>query len=266
MRRFIKGITVAAASAIFVSGMLAASARSARAQQSDQNDAQYEGSVGAPGAAAQPDKATKAPPININGCWSGTLLDVNSAGPGNGYLNFDQVTNKKGQLQKKLKPMKSSSTHNIDILWNDGSCAFGFGAGVATSTGFHEKLNAGGKCKVTVTGNTTDNGNEITGAHDFRRAFRNIYHDLNQQWRLRPHRQRLPRKLIVPHPPQCGPECQNSECQNKDTRERRMMRRSFSAQKNNSPHKRYRRSACGDRANPLRPAERRDSLRSLLSS
>lgn len=168
MRRFIKGITVAAASAIFVSGMVAASARSARAQQSDQNDAQYEGSVGAPGAAAQPDKATKAPPININGCWSGTLLDVNSAGPGNGYLNFDQVTNKKGQLQKKLKPIKSSSTHNIDILWNDGSCAFGFGAGVATSTGFHEKLNAGGKCKVTVTGNTTDNGNEITGAYDFR--------------------------------------------------------------------------------------------------
>jgi hypothetical protein len=163
MRRFVTAIA-AGTIAIFVLGMIVVSARSVRAQETDQSGAQYEGAFGASGAVAQPEKAVKAPPIDVNGCWTGTMLDVD-AGSGNGYLNFDQPTAKNGQPTKALKGIKSTATHNIYVVWSDNSCAYGFGPGTATSTGFHEKLNTGGKCKVTVIGNTS--GNNLVGSYTF---------------------------------------------------------------------------------------------------
>jgi hypothetical protein len=162
MHRLITSTIAAATAAIFIVGMIAVSAQSVRAQQSEEGEAQFEGAQGATGGVAQPDKA--APPIDVNGCWTGTLSDVD-AGSGSGYLNFNQATTKKGQLQKKLKQIKSAATHNIYAVWSDNSCAFGFGPGTATSTGFHENLNAGGKCKVTVVGNIS--GNDLVGSYTF---------------------------------------------------------------------------------------------------
>lgn len=161
MRRFVKGIIAAVTVAVLITGMIAVSTRTARAQQNNDNEAQYAGAHGAVGAAAQPDKTTKAPPIDVNGCWTGTMSDM-EAGSGSGYLNFNQATSKKGPV-KKLKRFKSVSTHNIYVVWSDGSCAFGFGPGTATATGFHEKLNAGGKCRITVIGNIS--GNDLAGSY-----------------------------------------------------------------------------------------------------
>jgi hypothetical protein len=162
MQRVITSTVAAAAIAILISGMIAVSARSASAQQNEDNDAQYQGALGATGAAAQPEIAKV--PIDVNGCWTGSIVDVD-AGAGSGYLNFDQVTTKKGNLKKTLKPIKSKATHNLYVVWGNGSCAYGFGPGSATSTGFHEKISSGGKCKATIIGNLS--GNDLTGSYTF---------------------------------------------------------------------------------------------------
>ncbi|MHB8384261.1 MAG: hypothetical protein ACYDC3_18195 [Candidatus Binataceae bacterium] len=169
MHRFLNGLTAAATAAFLITGMIAMSARSACAQQSDQTDSQYEGSFGANGAVAQPDKP--AAPLDLNGCWSGTIEDVGTPGSGNGYLNFDQPKAKNGNPARALKPIKSTTTHNLYFDWSDGSYAYGFGSGAANSKVFHARINTGKgvKCGVVsaaVTGALS--GNALIGAYNFR--------------------------------------------------------------------------------------------------
>lgn len=117
MRRILRGFAVATTATVLITGLIAGSARLARAQS-----AEKQGDLGGTGVVAEPDAKG---PINVNGCWSGSLDDV-YAGAGDGYIDF-------AQSGKKL--LSPTDAYMVYFLW-DGSYAYGDGQGVATAKTF----------------------------------------------------------------------------------------------------------------------------------
>jgi hypothetical protein len=149
MRTITKGFTLAAAAAVLITGLIAGSARFAQAQS-----AEKQGELGGPGVAAEPD--AKAP-INVNGCWSGTLDDV-YAGSGEGYADF-------AQSGKHLLPPADADM--VYFVWTD-SYAYGDGKGVATAKAFHLAVKFGKGCVEHVSGKLE--GGDLVGVYSFTHA------------------------------------------------------------------------------------------------
>ncbi len=149
MRRTLRGFAVATAATVLITGLIAGSARLARAQS-----AEKQGDLGGPGVAAEPD--AKAP-IDVNGCWSGTLDDV-YAGAGSGDVDFVQSG-------KQLLPPADEDM--MYFIWNDGSYADGDGQGVATAKTFKFTIKYPTEkgCVAHVHGKLE--GNDLVGVYSF---------------------------------------------------------------------------------------------------
>jgi hypothetical protein len=97
-KTFAKLIVTALGTALMFAAIAAFPSRSASAQETASPDSDWTATT--PGAAvAEPDKA--APPMDIAGCWSGSIEDANS-GAGTGALLF---------IQHKKKIAKGSGAH-----------------------------------------------------------------------------------------------------------------------------------------------------------
>ena len=126
----------------------------AYAQDAEESD-QSAGAWGAPDASsASPDAKTKVPPLNIDGCWSGNIVDTGD-GSGTATLQFDQNSNGK----------KLVVGTTFDFKWADSAFARGPMKGSVSSTGFQFKGNAGGGCAVSGSG--TGDATAFTGTFTF---------------------------------------------------------------------------------------------------
>lgn len=149
LRKVIRGLTVAAAAAILITGLVAWSASFASAQQSDQNDSDV---LSAPEVTiTAPDK--KAPPADFAGCWDGSsigsLIDQNS-GKGYGWV---LITQKKGKIKS-----------TFEFQWgNDYAYSTHAHTGKATATGF--RYNQNGKCSMKIIG-SLGGSNDIVGTYE----------------------------------------------------------------------------------------------------
>ncbi|MGH7781804.1 MAG: hypothetical protein ACREQR_18460 [Candidatus Binataceae bacterium] len=152
MSRFVRAVTASAAAAVLITGVIAGSARFARAQDAAASqDSAWTATT--PGAAvSEPDKA--APPIDVAGCWSGTIEDAN-AGAGTGALFF---------VQRKKKLVKGSGA-SLDIGNTTGIGAL---KGKATSTSFVATLHAR-QCK-TLAFAGSPSGAGLVGTYILRRC------------------------------------------------------------------------------------------------
>lgn len=159
MYRLLQTLSAGAAAAVLITGVIAGSARFARSQQSDSVAASDSGAPSGSGIASQPDSRA---PLDLNGCWSGTLEDV-YAGSGPGYLNF-------AQSGHKLLPPSTGSGYNMGFNWTSGnfnSQAYGVGKGTATPRVFHEGIHYKTEkgCAASIIGTLT--GSTLTGAYKF---------------------------------------------------------------------------------------------------
>jgi hypothetical protein len=127
-------LAASAATAVLAMGLIAASAQFARAQDTDWQINATDSDV-----ADQPDKAA---PLDLGGCWSGTVADENF-GPGTGFLFFEQEGGKavvgtetgivtsgfeaSGPLTGKIKKKTFSLKHNAK------KCDFRFSGGLPSN-------------------------------------------------------------------------------------------------------------------------------------
>ena len=89
---------------------------------------------GSPDESSSPD--AKAPPLNIQGCWFGSVTDIPD---GEGDATFEFVQNGK----------KIVSGSSFDFEWPDMSFAVGPIKGTVSSNGFKFKGTAGKGCSIT---------------------------------------------------------------------------------------------------------------------
>lgn len=126
----------------------AAQSDSSAAQQ-DQNSNDW--TFSQPQTAAQPDKAQ---PIDVAGCWSGTI-DDDETGPGTGHLLFVQ----------KNRKLLHSTTGGLDF--SDGATASGKLSGRVSGASF--VLNHhNNTCRITFRGSSVDG--DLVGTYIVRRC------------------------------------------------------------------------------------------------
>lgn len=128
----------------------------AYAQDADQID-QNAGAWGAASAspadtAAAPD--SKAPPIDVNGCWDGDVEDK-ADGLGGSFFSFTQDGNK----------IVGNGASETDLEWPDNSFAFGPIQGKVSSKGITFKGNAGKGCPFS--GKGKGDSTELSGKIKF---------------------------------------------------------------------------------------------------
>jgi hypothetical protein len=95
------------------------------------------------------DKGSKAPPLNLNGCWGGSEKD--SGGNGNLFINF---------AQKGKKITKSS---NAQITYSTGSGCHGPVSGSVNSQMFAIGFHHGSKCNLSIKGTLPNGGPNLQG-------------------------------------------------------------------------------------------------------
>lgn len=134
MYGILKSFAVSAATVALAMGLIVASAQFARAQDTD-----WQNMATGSDVAEQPDKAA---PLDLNGCWSGTLADA-KFGSGTGFLFFEQEGDKavsgttagidtsgvdsSGPLTGKIK--KSS----FSVSYHGKKCSVRFSGGMPSS-------------------------------------------------------------------------------------------------------------------------------------
>lgn len=128
-------------------------------------DAPDQGAWSGPDTANSDNKTTKPRPMDISGCWSGTIIDT---GDGSGTPTFEFHQN------GNLKKLRIGSTFNFD--WGDGAMAKGPMKGSVTSAGFTFKGNAGANCKVSGSG--VGDNTALTGTIVFTGACADIFEDV----------------------------------------------------------------------------------------
>ena len=151
--RITKTLLVVASAGLLFIGTLG-SVRHAYAQDAKESDPSA-GAWGAPDASgANPDAKSNVPPLIIDGCWSGQVVDTGD-GSGTATLQFDQNSNGK----------KLVVGTTFDFKWADSAFARGPIKGSVSSTGFNFKGNAGGGCSVSGSG--TGDATAFTGTFTF---------------------------------------------------------------------------------------------------
>jgi len=142
-----------------LSCILLSSQRSVWAQEADQ------GGWSAPEEANSDAKTVKAHPMDISGCWSGTVTDTGD-GSGTPTFEFHQNGNR--------KKLVIGSRFNFE--WPDEAMAEGPMKGSVTSTGFTFKGNAGATCKVS--GSAVGDDTTLTGSIVFTGKCADIFQDV----------------------------------------------------------------------------------------
>jgi hypothetical protein len=153
-----KLFAIMACAALLLAGVLGSS-HHAYAQDADEID-QNAGAWSGPdaGSADESSRKTKVHPLNIEGCWSGNVVDT-ADGTGTATFQFDQNSNR-----KKLKLHGS----DFDFEWTDGAFARAPMKGSVTSTGFtftSTVVDAGMVCRVSGSG--TGDDTELMGTVEF---------------------------------------------------------------------------------------------------
>ncbi len=146
MARISKLLVISAAAAAFLLiGMTVGSAQNAFAQDDDQAAVQNPGDLGGHAQVSN----EPAAPLDVNGCWSGTLTDI-YAGSGTGDVDFDQI-------KAKLRA-PSNGDDMMDFTWADDSYAYGDGKGTATKRAYNFKVTYKSEkgCYGVVRGSLTD--------------------------------------------------------------------------------------------------------------
>jgi hypothetical protein len=138
----------------------------AYAQDANQTD-QDQGTWSAPdaGSAEQSNPQAKAHPLDIKGCWSGSVTDTGD-GVGTATFEFHQNSNHK----------KLIIGSTFDFQWSDSAMARGPIKGTVSATGFKFKGNAGAGCAVSGSG--TGDTAALTGTIDFTGACASIFQDV----------------------------------------------------------------------------------------
>ena len=145
MRGISRYLSISAVAMLILSALVAVPSHLARAQDSGSgNDWQASPSSGA--VAEQPD--AKASPLNLAGCWSGTI-DDDSTGTGSGFLSFVQ----------KGKNLTKATTAGLDF--NGGPSISGSLSGKTNSQNFHLKFHRK-QCNVSFHGTISADG-DLTG-------------------------------------------------------------------------------------------------------
>jgi hypothetical protein len=164
MRLVKRLLVVVCASLLFVGTV--GSAGHAYAEDGDESD-QSIGAWGAPdpGNADETSSKAKVHPLDIKGCWSGTVSDTGD-GSGTATFQFDQNSNR--------KKVVIGSTFNFQ--WADSAFARGPIKGSVSSTGFKFKGNAGGACKVSGTG--TGDATALMGTFQFVGTCAKLFQDV----------------------------------------------------------------------------------------
>ncbi len=142
MYGFLKSLAIPAATVVLAMGLIAASAQFARAQDTD-----WQNKASGSDVAEQPDKAA---PLDLNGCWSGTLADA-KFGSGTGFLFFDQEGDK----------AVSGTSAGIDTTGVDTSGPL---TGKIKSKSFKVSFH-GKKCTVTFSGGLPSS--DLVGAYHY---------------------------------------------------------------------------------------------------
>jgi hypothetical protein len=140
MSRIIRLMTMGGVAALLVSCLVVGSANSARAQ-----DSGWQPWTPAP-TVAQPAKGT--PPLNVDGCWSGTIED-DTTGTGSGFILFVQ----------KGKKLAHGTT--VGLSFNGGPSVTHGITGTVNSQNF--KLVHPGRCNAMIRG--TISGNDLVGTY-----------------------------------------------------------------------------------------------------
>jgi hypothetical protein len=143
-----------------LSCVLIAAERPAYAQ-----DAADQGAWSAPDGATSDTKKTAPRPMDISGCWSGTVTDT-ADGSGTPTFEFRQSGN--------LKKLALGSTFNLE--WSDSAMAKGPLKGSVTSTGFTFKGDAGANCKVS--GSAVGDDTALTGSIVFTGNCADLFQDV----------------------------------------------------------------------------------------
>jgi hypothetical protein len=148
-------ILLALTVALLLSVGIVGRARHAYAQDGDETN-QSAGAWGAPNApsADLSDQKVKAKPIDIKGCWSGTVMDTDDD-LGTATFEFHQNSNH--------KQLRISST--FDFQWPDTAFAHGPMKGPVSSTGFNFSGNAGTDCAVV--GSAMGDATALSGTVEF---------------------------------------------------------------------------------------------------
>ena len=147
----IKALSAIACAALLLAGLLG-SARHVYAQDAAGTDENV-GNWSAPGRPEESTYAAKKHPLNIKGCWAGSVVDT---GDGSGAATFHIV-----QSSSRKKLMLGSE---FDFEWPGMVFARGPMRGTVSPTGFHftSKLVDQGKV-CTVTGNVTGDSTMLMG-------------------------------------------------------------------------------------------------------
>lgn len=142
------------------------SARHVYAQDAAEADANV-GSWNGPDAnsADQSIGDVKKHPLNIKGCWAGSVTDTGDA-TGTATFQFSQSSNRKKLLLGTT----------FKFQWPDTAMARGPLKGTVTPTGFSFKGNAGTGCEVS--GNGKGDATAITGTVVFVGACANVFQDV----------------------------------------------------------------------------------------
>ena len=146
MWRISRFLSVSGVAALILSALIAVSPNLARAQDSAAETNDWEASPGSGAVVAQPDK--KQPPLDLAGCWSGTI-DDDATGTGSGFLSF---------LQKGTK-----LTVDGQLDFNGGPNKRGILKGKANSKNFQLSAHSR-KCNVSFHG-TISSGDHLTGMY-----------------------------------------------------------------------------------------------------
>jgi hypothetical protein len=152
--------------AALLSAAILGSARYVHAQEAAETDENV-GSWNGPDAddAGQSIPDIKAHPLNIKGCWAGSVMDAGDMAGTATFQFFQSKNHKKLLLGSTFK-----------FLWPDTAMARGPLKGSVTSKGFSFNGNAGQGCAVS--GNGTGDATAITGTVVFVGACATIFQDV----------------------------------------------------------------------------------------
>jgi len=163
--KLVKTLSAIVCVALLSAGILT-SARHVYAQDAAETDENV-GSWNGPDAnsADQSIGDVKKHPLNIKGCWAGSVMDTGD-GAGTATFQFSQ--------SKNHKKLLLGSTFKFQ--WPDRAMARGPFKGPVTSTGFSFKGNAGADCAVSANG--TGDATAMTGTVVFVGACATIFQDV----------------------------------------------------------------------------------------
>jgi len=168
MKRIGSLLMASGAAGLILSAFVAASSTAAMAQ--DEGSWNFTPSTSE--AATQPD--SKKPPLDLNGCWSGSIDDTRN-GAGTGFLFFAQEGTKLGPgtgAELDITSLGTASgalkgkvnSQNFELSFHGKSCNISFHGSIANSGDLTGMYHLSKKCFGQVLKGTFDYTFDVTGA------------------------------------------------------------------------------------------------------